>query len=124
MDFLRHGLTVILRRKKIKIIQSLNLDMKKPLLILLVIYSALYAFMALWGEVIGDLRCCTYAFGTTYDVPYVVLPFDIGLYNMSNGDFLIGGLLLSQTLLQTFLWSLIIISSIWLLFKDKIKSYF
>jgi hypothetical protein len=98
--------------------------MKKPLLILLVIYSALYAFMALWGEVIGDLRCCTYAFGTTYDVPYVVLPFDIGLYNMSNGDFLIGGLLLSQTLLQTFLWSLIIISSIWLLFKDKIKSYF
>ena len=75
--------------------------------------------MALWGEVIGEIECCTYAFGTSYDVRYVVLPFDIGLYNMSNGDFLISGLLLSQTLLQTFLWSLIIISSIWLLFGTR-----
>ena len=50
--------------------------MKKPLLILLVICSALYAFIALWGEVIGEIECCTYAFGTTYSVRYVVLPFD------------------------------------------------
>ena len=98
--------------------------MKKLLLVLLLIYSVLYAFFALWGEVIGDIRCCTYAFGTSYDVRFVVLPFDIGLYNMSNGDFLIRGLLLSQTLLQTILWSLIIISSIWLLFKEKVTSYF
>ena len=63
--------------KKLLLVIKENLFLKISC-ILFVVYSMLYAFIVLWGEVIGDLRCCTYAFGTTYDVPYIVLPFDIG----------------------------------------------
>jgi len=107
--------------KKLLLIIKENLLLKISC-ILWVIYSTLYGFIILWGEVLGDKQ-----FDAYLDQRYVRLPLGIAKYGMSDGSLFIGSFVLKDDIFTGSLIGLsifIILFAIWLIFKDYIKSSF
>ena len=93
--------------------------------ILFLFCSTLYAFIVFWGEVIGEKHWYTNELGQKIE-RYVILPFDVGIYKMTNGNLTIGSTIIEDVAIKKFLSNffcfeifLAILLSIWFSFKKK-----